>query len=616
MEVLELKVAIETSAATKSVKEIGPAAKEAAKEVSSAMNKAENSIEDVGEEAKTAAKKTKELGDAAGDTATNAGQLSGALDLVSPAAGDVARVVADAADALEVFTRALNVSKAVAGGVAVVVAALGAGYLYLRDQLNEAEAAQEAMSEAATAAESRFATLKGLVSGLADEMSILNGASQAEIDLERQLTAISTAYAGSIADINRQLFETKNLREEIRENMSAADLVEDMAAIDLADQRISNLQTLRDNTIQARDEALSNTRILHQARQDEIKDLEDQRAALEALRAAEAAARQAASIQASAQNKMAALQLESLRLQGDEIGILEMQYHQEIAAIDQLAAAAAAAGVVINTETMKQMALQNHLMEVEQLRLSQKAEETAAEMARLEELAALEEQIAAERQARDEAIHQEAMRQIEERRNGLMQIIASTSLMFGSVSDAFQLLADSQVASNSDAAMKSFEISKKLAIAEVMFNLASGIMEAMTLPPIVRGAKIAALTVASGVQIATISQQEPPTAHMGDTGLTQRMHMGGTADSAGQQTVILRNEAVLDSATTRRLGPEGVQSLLNGAGSARASRTVVTYRHLDQAVGDLLKNNGSRSARNARSAARQPSTMGTTRAYQ
>jgi len=255
-------------------------------------------------------------------------------------------------------------------------------------------------------------------------------------------------------------------------------------------------------------------------------------------------------------------------------------------------------------------------MEVEQLRLSQKAEETAAEMARLEELAALEEQIAAERQARDEAIHQEAMRQIEERRNGLMQIIASTSLMFGSVSDAFQLLADSQVASNSDAAMKSFEISKKLAIAEVMFNLASGIMEAMTLPPIVRGAKIAALTVASGVQIATISQQEPPTAHMGDTGLTQRMHMGGTADSAGQQTVILQNEAVLDSATTRRLGPEGVQSLLNGSGSARASRTVVTYRHLDQAVGDLLKNNGSRSARNARSAARQPSTMGTTRAYQ
>ena len=255
------------------------------------------------------------------------------------------------------------------------------------------------------------------------------------------------------------------------------------------------------------------------------------------------------------------------------------------------------------------------LAKKEQERLANKIAETAAETARLEELAALEMEIAAEREARDQAEHEAAMQRLEERKIATEQTLGSSVALMGSLSDGFQMMAESQAAAGSEGALKSFEIAQRLAIAEVIFSTAKGIMSAMALPPPANIIQAGAVSAASAIQLAAIAAQSPPTAHMGDTGFAQRMHMGGTADSAGQQTVILRNEAVLDSATTRRLGPDGVQSLLNGAGPGRASKTVVTYRHLDQAVGDLLKNNGSRSARSAKSASRSASSIGTTRAY-
>lgn len=558
MESLKFKVEIDSSASTKSIKEIGPAAKKAEKEVSKAMNKAEDSIQDVGEEAKTASKKTKELGDAAGDTATSAGQLSGALDLVSPAAGDVARVVADAADALEVFTKALNVSKAGAGLVGATIAALGAIYLYLKDQLDDAEEAQEAMSEAATAAESKFSSLKSIVSGLADEMRILNGVSQAEIDLERQQEQINAQYRVAVKNIDDQIASRRRLQDEIDLQTEA-----DRQAWRAQSAIIANLNVLREKTIERRDAALETSQVLHDARQQEIEDAEALREAERLRREQEAAAREAAAEKAAAEEAASKL---------------------------------------------------------EQERFANKAAETAAEMARLEELAELEKQIAAEREARDKAAHEANLQRIEQQKSNMKAIASASNELVTTMSDGFMELAEAQAAAGNDAALANFERAQKLAIAEVMFSLASGMMEAAKMGPIAGAIYGLALGAASTVQIARINAQEPPTiAHMGDTGLTQRMHMGGTVDSAGQQTVILRNEAVLDSATTRRLGPEGVQSLLNGAYPGPIGqwhRTVVTYRHLDQAVGDLLKNNGSRSARNARSAARQPSTMGTTRAYQ
>jgi hypothetical protein len=620
MKPLEITVTADTEQAQKELKAVGTVSDTAGSKVESSMRSAQDSIDETGRSASNAADKTKDLGDAAGDTATNAGKLAGALDLVHPAAGDVARIVADAADSVEVLSKVLTKSKFVTGTLAVALAAAGAAYLYLKKQINDAEVAQEEMSEAATAAEGKFASLKTIVSGLADELLVLNGASQAGIDLEQQQAEINAEYQTAIRHLKDQIAARRELRQEVLEARDSS-----VADLRLVDSTIQSLEDLIEKTEKRRDVALEAAAQISQARAQEITDAAALQEAEEARRAAAAAAAAADSARSAAASHLSNMQLELMRAQGDEMGVLDHLYQQEIAAIDEMAAAAAAAGVVIDAEQMKQIAKQKHLIEVEKLQEEQfqaaqdaKIEATAAEAARLEELAALEIQIAAEREVRDQEAHELAMERLEERRSELLQTIGSSSELMGSLSEGFQMMADSQAAANSQAAMKTFEIAKKLAIAEVVFNLASGIMEAALLPPIAREARIASLGVTSGIQLALIGQQEPPTAHMGDTGFAQRMHMGGTADSAGQQTVILRNEAVLDSATTRRLGPDGVQSLLNGAGAGpgRASKTVVTYRHLDQAVGDLLKNNGSRSAKSAKSAARSASSIGTTRAYQ
>mgnify|MGYP003643396062 CR=1 FL=1 len=614
---LEIKVIGDTAQASDAIFDFGNVADTAGSKVESSMRSAQNSIDETGRAASNAADKTKDLGKSAGDTASNAGKLAGALDLVHPAAGDVARIVADAADSIEVLSKVLTKSKFVTGTLAVALAAAGAAYLYLKKQINDAEEAQREMSEAATAAEGKFASLKTLVSGLGDELLVLNGASQAGIDLEQQQAEINAEYQTAIRHLKDQIAAKRELRDAIDIETEAH-----RQSWRQQSQIIRDLEDLIEKTKERRDVALEAAAQISQAREQEITDAAALQEAEEARRAAAAASAAADSARSTAASHLSNMQLELMRAQGDEMGVLDHLYQQEIAAIDEMAAAAAAAGVVIDAEQMKQIAKQKHLIEVDKLQEEQfqaaqdaKIEATAAETARLEELAALEMEIAAEREARDQAEHEAAMQRLEERKIATEQTLGSSVALMGSLSDGFQMMAESQAAAGSEGALKSFEIAQRLAIAEVMFSTAKGIMSAMALPPPANIIQAGAVGAASAIQLAAIAAQSPPTAHMGDTGFAQRMHMGGTADSAGQQTVILRNEAVLDSATTRRLGPDGVQSLLNGAGPGRASKTVVTYRHLDQAVGDLLKNDGSRSARSAKSASRSASSIGTTRAY-
>ena len=403
MKPLEITVTADTEQAQKELKAVGTVSDTAGSKVESSMRSAQDSIDETGRSASNAADKTKDLGDAAGDTATNAGKLAGALDLVHPAAGDVARIVADAADSVEVLSKVLTKSKFVTGTLAVALAAAGAAYLYLKKQINDAEVAQEEMSEAATAAEGKFASLKTIVSGLADELLVLNGASQAGIDLEQQQAEINAEYETAIRHLKDQIAARRELRQEVLEARGSS--VEDLR---LVDSTIQSLEDLIEKTEKRRDVALDTAAQISQAREQEIKDAAALQEAEEARRAAAAASAAADSARSAAASHLSNMQLELMRAQGDEMGVLDHLYQQEIAAIDEMAAAAAAAGVVIDAEQMKQIAKQKHLIEVEKLQEEQfqaaqdaKIEATAAETARLEELAALEMEIAAEREARD-----------------------------------------------------------------------------------------------------------------------------------------------------------------------------------------------------------------------
>ena len=93
-------------------------------------------------------------------------------------------------------------------------------------------------------------------------------------------------------------------------------------------------------------------------------------------------------------------------------------------------------------------------------------------------------------------------------------------------------------------------------------------------------------------QAAAIAAQPPP-AHMGDPLAPDERRVSGRR--------VLATEAVLDSATTRRLGGEdGLRAAMRGGSSAQPVQVNLTYKHLDREVARLMRSN-SRTRRAVRS---------------
>jgi chemotaxis protein histidine kinase CheA len=109
-------------------------------------------------------------------------QLRGSASLLSPELGEVAGIANDLFDALEVGSQAAKASGislaslgAVAGPVGIAVTALGAAYLYLNEQLTEAEGKAAAAAATASAMQASVDLWRGSVDALNTEFAIANG---------------------------------------------------------------------------------------------------------------------------------------------------------------------------------------------------------------------------------------------------------------------------------------------------------------------------------------------------------------------------------------------------------------------------------------------------------
>ena len=125
--------------------------------------------------------------------------------------------------------------------------------------------------------------------------------------------------------------------------------------------------------------------------------------------------------------------------------------------------------------------------------------------------------------------------------------------------------------------MREFKRNKAATMAEIAFKLAAGIAQAMVLPPVARGVRIATLTAIAGAQTASVAAQQPPKFDVGG--------MVGQSDGAPDvvNANLLRGEAVLDRATVDRLGGErGVQALQNGGGVGETVVIIQPFKHIDR----------------------------------
>ena len=156
------------------------------------------------------------------------------------------------------------------------------------------------------------------------------------------------------------------------------------------------------------------------------------------------------------------------------------------------------------------------------------------------------------------------------------------------------MLAEKLGEDSKKAALTMFRISKAAGLASIAISTAVGIsktIEEYGMTPIGIAASVG-VGLLGAAQAATVAATPAP-AHMGDPLAPDERRVSGRR--------VLATEAVLDSATTRRMGGEdGLRQAMRGGGSSQPVQVNLTYKHLDREVARLMRSN-SRTRRAVRS---------------
>jgi hypothetical protein len=123
----------------------------------------------------------------------------------------------------------------------------------------------------------------------------------------------------------------------------------------------------------------------------------------------------------------------------------------------------------------------------------------------------------------------------------------------GNTFDASSQLVEEFMSLNKSSTMEAFRAQQALSIGSIIMKTAEGVMAAQSLPPPANIIQSAAVGVTGAAQLAKVASTPPPS-----------FHMGGMAPDETMAR-LLKNEAVLDSGTVRRIGgEEGVKKLQRG----------------------------------------------------
>ena len=191
----------------------------AIEEVLRIIDQGSPALKSVAAEAGKASVALDKVEDSASDFGRASAQLRGSLSLLSPELGEAAGVANDLFDALEVGSQAakgaglsLGSIGAVAGPVAVAVAALAAVYVVLNSELEAAEANAKAAADRATEMQEAVEQWKGSVAALNAEFDVANGA----------MTVEQAATAKRIAQLREQRAAQEALLQAEYDRASAA----------------------------------------------------------------------------------------------------------------------------------------------------------------------------------------------------------------------------------------------------------------------------------------------------------------------------------------------------------------------------------------------------------
>jgi hypothetical protein len=211
-------------------------------------------------------------------------------------------------------------------------------------------------------------------------------------------------------------------------------------------------------------------------------------------------------------------------------------------------------------------------------------EQSEVEKKRLHEVAELRKKLREDEQKEKEKADKKQAKEDKELAN---QYIALQETRLRAVTDVFAYglqLAQDTGNKNKDLINVLFRANQAAAVADIVMSTAQAVAAAPAQYGPFAPAAIPAIIAGGAVQLGIVAAQKPP------------LHMGGIVQPLApdeQNRTLLTGEAVLDRATTRRLGEDGLNRLQNGNTGGPDVIVMSPFKHLDRYNRSALRNPNS-----------------------
>ena len=616
-----------TKALQRELKQAQSAAKKTAQ-----VNKRANKV--MQQEFQKTANKAREVRKQSREMGAAFGSLEDVVGEVAPELGGLATTIGTVGHAFRSLSRSLATGNPLVLGLVVAVAALTAGYHLLTASSREAERQQKLTAEAAKQASEKYAKQADIVRDIvADqnaafrEQQVLFGQlSEAELEILKAKESIEkktqkqlqeqekfvkqqkelVKLADIAGDSSSQLTEEQQKTLEIAMKQSSQELVKkgllDKQAgisVQMVAFKRELLEGLKKEEIFQRkiiDENQKTFDIIKEniaAKEELRKAEEEEELRLERLnKARAAAAKRRAELERvntfilSDQERIekAIRQGKAQLLQGEEkINAKFQEQNRELekqkdALLDQ----AISAQDTARTEKERNEALRLQAEAMHNISLIGE-QQKLLELNRLKEVEEFKEKAAEKEEKRKEKQRQKDKRDHDKRIQEQKQAIQISIKGIADFASAGLQLMEETGNKNKTLLNVLFKAQQAASLANIAMATAEAMTKALSLGPAAPLAQ-AAILAGAGAQAAVVLAQKPP------------LHMGGFVERLGPQEqtrTLLEGEAVLDRATTRRMGGEaGIRALQEG----RNSQNVIVmnpFKHLDRYNRSALQNKNS-----------------------
>ena len=630
-----------TKALQRELKQAQAAAKKTAQVNRRASKRMQADFKKTANAAKQVRMQSREMGAAFGSLEDVVGEIAPELQGLTTTLGTVGQ-------AGRSLSRGLATGNPVVLALILGVAALAAGYTALTAASREAERQQKLLNEANEQAIKKYSEQAAIVRAIAAdqtaairEQQVLFGQlSESEkerlnlrdqisaktrdqidkqqkiIDNQKELVQLATIAGNSSSELSEEQQKTLEIAmkqsklESVRVGLMGTqagistqmvtfkrELLQNLAKEEGFQRRIveENQQTfdIMQQTLQAREE-------LRKEQEEEEKRQERIRAAQEAAakrqRALEEARAGIQQIQETTQKNIENAQIKLLEKEDQITAKYKQQIDELEAQKDALLDNAIQAEQAAKTQAEKQEAYRLEQEALHSIALINE-EQNLLEMNRLKEVDEFKQKQHEKEQKRIEKENKEAERLQKKRIENIKAGIQVSIQGLQQFTTAGMELLETTGSKNKTLLNVLFRANQAAAIANIAMATAEAMAKALALGPAAPAAQ-ALILAGAAAQTGVVLSQTPPVAHMG--GFIKPL-------SPGEQTrTVLEGEAVLDRATTRRIGGEaGVRALQEGRTGDREIVVLSPFKHLDRynrsalrnrksAFGDLMSTNAPR----------------------